>query len=329
MIIEHSLPLISVIVPIYNAQKYLERCVQSLLNQTYSNLEILLIDDGSTDTSLDLCRKLEQADSRVKVFSQSNKGIGDVRNQGLLLATGEYIGFVDSDDWVEPDMYDSLWKLMQLEKADIACCPHYREEVGRTNVVGNQTHFLRFSREEAFEALRKGRFILNFVWDKLFKRDVLSGVVFPKGRRFEDIVVSPRWLYNAQIVVCLAEPKYHYCVRHDSLTNGISEFDMRWRFEMILALAQQRNFCIQNNLWKKSSKKLFRSCIHLLNRLLFLPSTPEYQAMHDYCVNLIKEPGSVKGLGLGYSFKRYIVVSHWDIYSKFYLLYKRRSVKRR
>ena len=325
---DHSLPLISVIVPVYNVQAYLERCVRSLFEQTYSNLEILLIDDGSTDGSLECCRRLEQCDNRIRVYSQANKGIGAVRNQGLLLARGEYIGFVDSDDWIEPDMYESLWKLMQLEKADVACCSHYREETGRTQIVGNVVQQFTFTREEAFEALRQGRFVLNFVWDKLFRREILSGIVFPEERRFEDLVVSPRWLYNVRKVVYLSEPKYHYSVRNGSLTNGLDEFDMKWRYEMVQALVEQRDFCVQKGLWRKASKKLFRSCVHLLNRLLFLPSAPVYKEMHDYCMAVIKEHDSVKGLGFGYWMKRFLLVSCWGIYSRIYYLYKvRRYMK--
>lgn len=93
-------PLISVIVPVYNVQDYLERCVTSLLNQTYHNLEIILIDDGSTDDSLMLCKGLSEKDARIRILSQSNQGVGAVRNLGVSMATGQYLGFVDGDDWV-------------------------------------------------------------------------------------------------------------------------------------------------------------------------------------------------------------------------------------
>lgn len=315
-------PLISIIVPVFNAQAYLEKCVHSLCKQTYSNIEILLINDGSTDDSLKYCDKLAQCDSRIRVHSQMNKGIGAVRNWGLRLAHGEYIGFVDSDDWIEPDMYESLWKLMQFEKADVACCPHYREEIGRTRIIEEVTRSFVFTQEEAFEALREGKFILNFVWDKLFRREVFEEVVFPEERRFEDLVISPHWLSNVQKVVYLSEPKYHYLVRNGSLTNGLDEFDMKWRYEMVQALVEQRNFCFEKGLWKRAPKKLFRSCAHLSNRLIFLPPTSINTEMHNYCMTVVKEYDSVKGLGFEYKLKRYLFAYHWSIYAKVYYWYR-------
>lgn len=124
---QNSFPLISIIVPVYNVQEYLERCVVSLLHQTYHNLEIILIDDGSTDDSPKLCKELQNRDARIKFVSQINQGIGAVRNLGLSMAHGEYVGFVDSDDWVDEDMYESLLKLMLERNADVVCCAHYRE----------------------------------------------------------------------------------------------------------------------------------------------------------------------------------------------------------
>ena len=121
-------PLISVIVPVYNVQDYVERCVRSLMKQTYQNLEIILINDGSTDSSLVICEKLKAEDVRIKLVSQANQGIGSVRNLGLSMAQGAYLAFVDSDDWIDSDMYESLWKLMAERQADIVCCAHCREE---------------------------------------------------------------------------------------------------------------------------------------------------------------------------------------------------------
>lgn len=158
-------PLISVIVPVYNVQDYLERCVTSLLNQTYHNLEIILIDDGSTDDSLMLCKGLSEKDARIRILSQSNQGVGAVRNLGVSMATGQYLGFVDGDDWVDVDMYESLLNLILKQGADVACCAHYREMDGGVKVVGGGTGILEFSCQEAFEALRQEGFILNFLWD--------------------------------------------------------------------------------------------------------------------------------------------------------------------
>lgn len=315
---KNFLPLISVIVPVYNAQDYVERCVRSLMKQTYQNLEIILIDDGSTDDSLDICGKLKMEDGRIRVFSQPNRGIGAVRNLGLSLAQGAYLAFVDSDDWIDSDMYESLWKLMAERQADIVCCAHCREEEKRTVVVGGGADILEFSRKDAFEALRQEQFILNFLWDKLFRRELFDGITFPEKRKFEDLIVSPQWLSKANKVVYLSQPKYHYSVRSGSLTNGIKSTDMDWRYEMVKALAEQNRFCKEHHLWEKASGKLFRTCVHLLNRLLLLPVTPAYQQMQAYCLSVIQEKDSVKGLGISYRFKQWLLADCWVIYTHLY-----------
>ena len=115
---------ISVIVPIYNAEAYLNRCLDSIINQTYSDLEIILINDGSTDNSLDICLEYASKDKRIVVYNQTNKGISKARNKGIELATGDYIGFVDSDDIISPRMYETLYNLMTDEKCLIAGCQY-------------------------------------------------------------------------------------------------------------------------------------------------------------------------------------------------------------
>lgn len=317
--------LVSIIVPVYNTQDYLKRCVDSLQKQTYPNLEIILMDDGSTDNSLDICRKFAEADARIKVISHPNRGVGAVRNAGLACVRGEYVAFVDSDDWVEPDMYESLLGVMVSERADMVCCSHFREMENKSelsNAIGNSKVIL--TREEAFEALRVGKFVLNFLWDKLFRREVLSDVVFPEKRQFEDLIVSGQWLYNVSKVVYLPLPKYHYAIRSNSLTNGVDTFNLQWRYEMVKALVEQNDFCVRKGLWKKASGKLFRTCVHLLNRLIVLPSTPETMQMQAHCIAIIKQEDSTKGLGFKYAFKKFLITSHWKLYAMVYRIISRK-----
>lgn len=114
--------LISIIVPVWNAHPYLEKCVDSILAQTYKNIELILVDDGSTDDSLEICRRYERFDERVNVLHKENGGQWSARNLGLDYCTGEYVGFVDNDDWVFPDMYEKLYNLMNKYHADIGSC---------------------------------------------------------------------------------------------------------------------------------------------------------------------------------------------------------------
>ena len=148
-----TLPLISIIVPVYNVKNYLEKCLQSICGQTYKNLEIILIDDGSSDGSGELCDLFAQRDGRIKVIHQANAGQSAARNRGLAVAQGEFLGFVDSDDWIEPDMYEFLYHLLKANGADISICSHYIETAVKTRVKHSSGQFSSFSREEAIRTL--------------------------------------------------------------------------------------------------------------------------------------------------------------------------------
>lgn len=126
-----ALPLISIIVPVYNVKDYVEKCLDSICGQTYKNLEIVVVDDGSTDGSGEICDTYAQKDPRVKVIHRENRGVSAVRNEGLDIALGEYIGFVDGDDWIDSDMYEFLYELLIVNEADISVCSHYIENRAR------------------------------------------------------------------------------------------------------------------------------------------------------------------------------------------------------
>ena len=174
-----TLPLISIIVPVYNVKNYLEKCLQSICGQTYKNLEIILIDDGSSDGSGELCDLFAQRDGRIKVIHQANAGQSAARNRGLAVAQGEFLGFVDSDDWIEPDMYEFLYHLLKENGADISICSHYIETAVKTRVKHSSEQFSSFSREEAIRTLVEDKRIRNYMWDKLYKRQLFAGIYFP------------------------------------------------------------------------------------------------------------------------------------------------------
>ena len=137
--------LISVIVPVYNVASYLENCVKSILRQTYNNLEIILVDDGSTDGSGGLCDTLKNLDQRIKVVHKTNGGLSDARNAGMLIATGDYFGFVDSDDSIEPDMFELLLNNLNIYNADVSCCRFIRVwDDGEKQPIGD-THEIKVS----------------------------------------------------------------------------------------------------------------------------------------------------------------------------------------
>ena len=230
-------PLVSIIVPVYQVEKYLEKCLGSIIGQTYGNLEIILVDDGSTDHGPAICDRFRSEDSRIQVIHQANGGLSHARNVGLAAATGDFIGFVDSDDWIEPQMIDALMSALQETGADIAVCGRQVEEEGAQSSPDNADvpPGQLYSAEEALKMMiQEGALIRNAVWDKLYRRSVISNITFPEGKIYEDLLWSPLVMGNAKAIVYVGCPLYHYLQRPESLSHhedmavqrGLDKIDM-------------------------------------------------------------------------------------------------------
>ena len=207
--------MISVIVPVYKVETYLEQCLDSILCQTYRDLEILLIDDGSPDRCGEICDRYAAADPRIRVFHTENRGLSAARNLGIDHARGEYLGFVDSDDWIEPDMYERLLRAVEENGADIAVCGRVREYPDRKEIILPEAGIL--DREGAVRAHVKLE-IRHAAWDKLYRRACFADIRYPEGRVCEDIATTYRTLLRADKVVKIAAPLYHYRDRAGSIT---------------------------------------------------------------------------------------------------------------
>lgn len=207
--------MISIIVPVYKVEPYLRQCVDSILNQTYRDIEVLLIDDGSPDRCGEICDEYEMQDERVRVFHTENRGLSAARNLGLAEAKGEYIGFVDSDDWIEPDMYEVLLRRMRETGADIGVCGLWFES-GSTSYPSRISEAI-YKGTDSLKALLD-RKISNHAWNKLYRRTVFDFVSFPEGWNHEDIATMHRFLNEARIVAVIPDPEYHYRQRSDSIT---------------------------------------------------------------------------------------------------------------
>ena len=209
--------LISVIVPVYNVEKYLEKCVSSIINQTYKNLEIMLVDDGSTDSSGKMCDEFAKKDDRIKVIHKPNGGLSDARNSALKIAKGDYIGFVDSDDYIADDMFETLCDLMEDNNSDISIVSFY--EIYNNKLIGvrDSKELENMTKLEAMEELLIDSKIQSYAWNKLFKRELFDGLEFPTGKNFEDIATTLLLFERANKVTLLEEPKYYYLRRDDSI----------------------------------------------------------------------------------------------------------------
>lgn len=218
-------PLISVVIPVYNIEEYLERCVNSVCQQTYSNLEIILVDDGSTDGSGRLCDKLAEKDERIKVFHKENGGSSSARNLGLLQAKGEYIGFVDSDDYVSPQMYELLSNAIKKHGADIA-------QIGRDEIDANGNILPNIceppKQEEFVESEAFLKELLLHKGDcsfctKLLKKQLFEGAQFPIGELNEDFKLLVQFLTQVKGIVSLPEQTYHVFYRIGSNTRKVDK----------------------------------------------------------------------------------------------------------
>lgn len=211
---------ISVIIPVYNAEDYLVICINGLINQTYNNMEFIFIDDGSTDKSLAILTEYEKQDSRIKVIHQDNKGVSASRNKGLELATGDYIGFVDSDDIIDKNMYERLANSILKSNSDIAICQHIAFKNKFEFKIGLGEKLVR--KEEAIKIMLEENKISNFLWDKLFKKELFKDIRFRENEIFEDLDTIYRLIDKSKKISLLDDIMYAYFQRDNSYVHKFS-----------------------------------------------------------------------------------------------------------
>ncbi len=214
-------PKISIIVPVYKVEPYLRKCLDSIVNQTYRNLQIILVDDGSPDNCGKICDEYAARDRRIEVIHQENGGVSAARNAGLNLADGDYIGWVDSDDWIEPGMYGYLLENALKYGADIAVCSRF-ERYKNKSVRRGWSKLEVLNREQALEMLLENDCMQNYLWDKLWRKDLFADIVFPEGKTYEDISIMHKLFIKARCVVCLPDVGYNYFQRADSIVSDVS-----------------------------------------------------------------------------------------------------------
>ena len=211
---------LSVIVPVYNVAPYLEKCITSILGQTYENLELILVDDGSTDASDVLCDAYAERDQRVKVIHQKNGGLSVARNTGLDVASGDWIGFVDGDDWILPTMYSTLITICCQENTEIACCrfhyvyPDHQSETSDTGTVRI------YKRTEALEQLKWQENVRFEVCPKVFRRSCIGSARFQPGQVFEDIRFTRLTFQNLKRYAAVDQAFYQYLQKREGNTNS-------------------------------------------------------------------------------------------------------------
>lgn len=240
------MPKVSVIVPVYNVEKYLARCLDSLVAQTLEDLEIICVNDGSTDNSADILAKYAEKDDRITIITQSNAGISEARNVGMKKATGEFVGFVDSDDFIEKDFYEKLYTSAIKNNADIACSSVIRENEKKKKIL------IEYKKEQVATSTKE-KFELAYIpehcyiWNKICNRKKLenTGIEFIKGLVYEDIIYTPSVIEALNNMVVVPNLFYHYWKHSNSLIKIASD---KSRADKIFAKKHLLNLCIKNNI---------------------------------------------------------------------------------
>ena len=215
--------LISIIIPVYKVEKYLEKCIESVLKQTYTNLQIILVDDGSPDNCGKICDEYAKKDSRIEVIHKANGGLSDARNVGISKAKGRYIGFVDSDDYIKEDMYEILLNLIKKYDADVSICNLYDVIDGNECIRNKENGIREYSRLDILKEVLLDKNIQSYAWNKLYEKELFDEIKYPIRKKYEDIGTTFYVFEKCNKIVVTSEPEYYYLKRSDSLVNNVTE----------------------------------------------------------------------------------------------------------
>lgn len=216
-------PIISIIIPVYKVELYLEKCIESVISQTYNNLQIILVDDGSPDNCGKICDSYALKDKRIQVIHKENGGLSDARNVGISKAVGQYIGFVDSDDYIENTMFEDLYNLIEKYQADVSICNFYVVTENNSILRNKDIGIMEYNKIQILNEILLDKNIQSYAWNKLYKRDLFNNIKYPIGKKYEDIGTTFYLLEKCNKIVVSGKPEYYYLNRNDSIVNNISE----------------------------------------------------------------------------------------------------------
>ena len=290
---------ISVIVPVYKVEPYLDKCVSSIVNQTYTNLEIILVDDGSPDNCPAMCDAWAEKDSRIRVIHKTNGGLSDARNAGMTVATGELMAFVDSDDWIAPDMYEYLYQRLTEDNSDIADCGVQMvwEDKNLCRMLTRAGNCV-LNQEEAMRAIIEESWLKQPVWYKLYKTDLIRDILFPMGKCHEDVFWSYQAVGSAKKVSVSDHVGYYYLQRGGSIMGA--GYSLK-RLDAVEAKVQRCAY-IQERfpaLSPLAIKDLWFTCIYQGQLALRALNKAEAEKILTYFENLVEtHPFQMEGCSL-------------------------------
>lgn len=237
--------LISIIVPVYNVEKYINKCIDSIINQTYKNLEIILVDDGSTDSSGKICDDYAIKDNRIKVVHKKNGGVSSARNEGIRVANGKYIGFIDSDDWICNKMYEKLYNIAKKNDSEIVECNFIRLKK-EEKIKSKTANVINYTKKEYLKKFFKinSQECEYYPWNKLYNAKLLTENQYPIGiRQGEDAVGTYKSIINASRITKTTEVLYYYRMNPESVTENfsIADSDLIKVWDIIINIAKENS----------------------------------------------------------------------------------------
>ena len=255
--------LISIVVPIYKVEEYLSRCVDSIINQTYKNLEIILVDDGSPDNCPEMCDSYAKKDSRIKVIHKKNGGLSDARNAGMKIMTGKYVSFIDSDDWISSNFIEKLFLIVCQEESDIVECGVKRVS-GIVDYKENEScKISSYDTETSLGLLMGENPFRQHVWNKLYKSSVIRNIYFPKGKINEDEFWTYKIFGNSKKITFVDDAMYFYFQREDSIIG--QRYSLK-RLDVLDALIERMDYMEKNfpELYSMAKVSLIGNCVYAL-----------------------------------------------------------------
>lgn len=289
-------PLISIIVPVYNVEKYLERCVDSVVGQTYKNIEIFLVDDGSTDNSGEMCDCFEKNDSRIKVLHKKNGGLSDARNAALDIFSGEYVTFIDSDDYVSPQYIEILYNALKNTDSDISIAGHIRGNDTNYNFKENKqcVNTIKMTNEECLNNWHdKYINVETTAWGKLYKSGLFrdNNIRYPKGKIFEDMYTTHIIVKHSQNVCIVDNEIYYYFNRNDSIIHTQSVEKLLMKYD---ALTQRLEWFSANGYTDASHRLLIKQVKHIIKNMVSCKNESVKKYMYDEFEKYYKQVKKIK-----------------------------------
>ncbi|MDQ1000338.1 glycosyltransferase involved in cell wall biosynthesis [Neobacillus niacini] len=283
---------ISVIVPIYNVEKYLPQCIESIINQTYKNLEVILVNDGSPDNSGEVCNFYRSKDNRIKVIHKDNGGLSEARNIGLDNASGDYVSFIDSDDYIHERFYEILFNMIISTNAEIAQCG-FTKVYEEKNIKGNIKNQVIvptsnkniLNKIESLTSLFNQDYVVSVVvWNKLYRKELFDNIRFPVGKIHEDEFTTYQLLYKSKKLALTKIPLYYYLQRTNSIMG--EKFNSK-RLDVLEAYSNQISFYTQENLFdlKKLALNRLESLIREYMILVLNSDLANKEQIFNFLVN--------------------------------------------